>query len=53
MTLQSAGWLLRTWAIELWRERQALETTWRKRPDLLEGAELTQEQTRLLADLEG
>ena len=40
-------------AIELWRERQALETTWRKRPDLLEGAELTQEQTRLLAELEG
>lgn len=39
-------------AIELWRERQALETTWRKRPDLLMGADLTQEQRRLLAELE-
>ena len=40
-------------AIELWRERQALEVTWRKRPDLLDGAELTSEQRRLLAELEG
>ena len=36
-------------AIELWREQQALEATWRKRPDLLKGADLTQEQTRQLA----
>ena len=39
-------------AIELWREQQALEVTRSKRPDLLKGAELTQEQTRLLALLE-
>lgn len=39
-------------AIELWRERQALKVTWRKRPDLLDGADLTGEQTRLLAELE-
>ena len=39
-------------AIELWRERQALKVTWRKRPDLLDGADLTREQTRLLAELE-
>ena len=36
-------------AIELWREQQALEATWRKRPDLLKGADLTQEQKRQLA----
>ena len=39
-------------AIELWRERQALEMTRRKRPDLLKGAELTAEQRRLLEMLE-
>ena len=39
-------------AIELWREQQALEVTRSKRPDLLNGAELTQDQTRLLASLE-
>jgi len=39
-------------AIDRWRERQALKMTWRKRPDLLEGADLTHEQALLLAELE-
>ena len=39
-------------AIDLWRQRKALEVTWRKRPDLLAEAELTPAQERLLAELE-
>ncbi|HEX6199582.1 MAG TPA: tRNA (guanosine(37)-N1)-methyltransferase TrmD [Thermoanaerobaculia bacterium] len=38
-------------AIERWREREALRATWEKRPDLLEGAELTEEQKKELARL--
>lgn len=38
-------------AIERWREREALRATWEKRPDLLEGAELTEEQQKELARL--
>jgi tRNA (guanine37-N1)-methyltransferase len=37
--------------IERWREREALRATWEKRPDLLEGAELTEEQKKELARL--
>lgn len=39
-------------AIETWRERQALRVTASKRPDLLEAADLTGVQRRLLAELE-
>jgi tRNA (guanine37-N1)-methyltransferase len=38
-------------AIREWRERQALKATWRKRPDLLEKADLTREQEQLLEEL--
>lgn len=38
-------------AIRRWRERKALEATWRKRPDLLEKADLTREQEQLLEEL--
>lgn len=38
-------------AIDRWRERAALRATWEKRPDLLEGAELTDEQRRELGRL--
>jgi tRNA (guanine37-N1)-methyltransferase len=38
-------------AIRQWRERQALEATWRKRPDLLEKADLSREQEQLLEEL--
>jgi len=38
-------------AIEIWREQQALLATLRKRPDLLEAAELTDAQQRLLEEL--
>lgn len=38
-------------AIETWRERQALRATWRKRPDLLESAELTDRQQRMLKEI--
>jgi tRNA (guanine37-N1)-methyltransferase len=38
-------------AIETWRERQALFATLRKRPDLLETARLTGDQSRMLQDL--
>jgi tRNA (guanine37-N1)-methyltransferase len=38
--------------IELWRQRQALLATWNKRRDLIERADLTEEQTSLLAELE-
>lgn len=34
--------------ISRWRHQQALGMTWLKRPDLLDGKELTDEQTRLL-----
>ena len=36
-------------AIKRWRLMQKLGTTWRKRPDLLAGRELTEEEQRLLA----
>lgn len=39
-------------AIQQWRERMALEMTWRKRPDLLKGIALSPEQASLLAELE-
>ncbi|MDA0689275.1 MAG: tRNA (guanosine(37)-N1)-methyltransferase TrmD, partial [Proteobacteria bacterium] len=35
-------------AIRKWRLKQSLGVTWLKRPDLLEGLELDQEQERLL-----
>ena len=38
-------------AIERWRERAALRATWKKRPDLLAGARLTDEQRRELERL--
>jgi len=40
-------------AIRKWRREQALEKTWRNRPDLLEGAKLTAAERKLLAKLEG
>ena len=33
-----------------WRMKQALGATWLKRPDLLQGLELSQEQTKLLRE---
>lgn len=39
-------------AIRKWRERQSLFVTWRKRPDLLATATLTDEQQRLLSELQ-
>ena len=38
--------------IEKWRREAALERTYRRRPDLIEGAELTQEDRRFLNKLE-
>ena len=37
-------------AIKRWRHKQALGTTWRKRPDLLDARELTSEQNDLLKE---
>lgn len=37
--------------IEDWRRRQSLERTLRRRPDMLEGAELTQADRRILEEL--
>jgi tRNA (guanine37-N1)-methyltransferase len=37
--------------IRKWRREKALEKTWRNRPDLLEGAELSEEDRRLLRSL--
>jgi tRNA (guanine37-N1)-methyltransferase len=37
-------------AIKRWRHKQALGTTWRKRPDLLDARELTSEQNALLKE---
>jgi tRNA (guanine37-N1)-methyltransferase len=39
-------------AIRKWRREQALEKTWRNRPDLLEKAELTAGERKLLASLQ-
>jgi tRNA (guanine37-N1)-methyltransferase len=39
--------------IRRWRRRVALEKTLRNRPDLLQGATLTDEDTKLLAELRG
>ncbi len=38
--------------IRRWRRRKALEKTWRNRPDLLEGAELSSEDRKMLAEIE-
>ncbi len=38
-------------AIALWRRREALRATWEKRPDLLEGAELDEDDRAFLAEL--
>ena len=37
--------------IRHWRRRQALEKTWRKRPELLEGASLSEEDRELLEEI--
>lgn len=37
--------------IRLWRRQQALERTWRRRPDLLAKVELSTEDRRLLAEI--
>lgn len=37
-------------AVRRWRVKQALGATWLKRPDLLEGLELSEEQNRLLRE---
>jgi tRNA (guanine37-N1)-methyltransferase len=37
--------------IRLWRRRQALERTWRRRPDLLAGLALNREDRQMLADI--
>jgi tRNA (guanine37-N1)-methyltransferase len=38
-------------AIRRWRRQQALEKTWRNRPDLLAGASLTDDDREFLATL--
>lgn len=38
-------------AVARWRREQALRATWEKRPDLLEGADLSQDDRRFLARL--
>jgi tRNA (guanine37-N1)-methyltransferase len=38
--------------IRKWRRRSALQKTWRNRPDLLRGAELSKEDRKLLAEIE-
>ena len=38
--------------IEQWRQRKALEKTWRNRPDLLAGAALSPQQQQWLAEFE-
>jgi len=40
-------------AIETWRQRQALQATLRKRPDLLQTAKLTEAQSKMLEELKG
>lgn len=37
--------------IRRWRRRQALEKTWRRRPDLLERAPLSQEDQEMLEEI--
>jgi tRNA (guanine37-N1)-methyltransferase len=39
--------------IRRWRRRKALEKTWARRPDLLTGAELSQEDRKILEEIEG
>ncbi|MDN5345423.1 MAG: tRNA (guanine37-N1)-methyltransferase [Clostridia bacterium] len=39
--------------IRRWRRRQALERTWRRRPDLLAGLQLTREDQEILAEIAG
>jgi len=38
--------------VEKWRRRQALQRTWQRRPDLLDDAELNEEDRRFLKELE-
>ena len=38
-------------AIRLWRRKEALRNTYRKRPDLLQGESFTQEDQQLLSDI--
>ena len=38
--------------IRRWRRRRALQKTWRNRPDLLQGAELSREDRKMLAEIE-
>jgi tRNA (guanine37-N1)-methyltransferase len=38
--------------IERWRRRKALERTWRRRPDLLERAPLSDEDRRMLEEIQ-
>ncbi|MFK5983900.1 MAG: tRNA (guanosine(37)-N1)-methyltransferase TrmD [Pseudomonadota bacterium] len=38
--------------IEQWRMRQSLERTWKRRPDLLENIELTEQQKKMLAQIQ-
>jgi len=40
-------------AVERWRRNEALRRTWERRPDLLEGAELSYEDRVFLAELKG
>ena len=39
--------------IRRWRRQRALEKTLRNRPDLLDGAELSDEDSKLLARIKG
>jgi tRNA (guanine37-N1)-methyltransferase len=39
-------------AISRWRRKEALKRTWMRRPDLLAKADLTQEDQRLLGEIE-
>jgi tRNA (guanine37-N1)-methyltransferase len=38
--------------IELWRQKQSLYRTWRKRPDLLEGRELSKQERQWMVEFE-
>jgi len=40
-------------AVRRWRLKEALRRTWRRRPDLLDGRELTREESKLLAEISG
>jgi len=38
--------------IRLWRIKESLKLTWKKRPDLLAGKLLTKEESRLLEEIQ-